>query len=205
MRMLVGIAGLTAHFFFCGCSAQNEIRPPAPVKGAALPKGALPATEIGYGEQVAACEQNALDKVAEKISALTEYKSPLFKKRDDFIKYIREKVLVDAGQEGKDVKALDNGPPFKSWIVTYRTDTDWWREIVRRDHEAHRKLVAASRQAFASRIILGLGLLLLAGVGYVRLDEYTQRRYTSWLRVAGLGVATSAIAGWWWLFFQVQG
>ena len=47
---------------------------------------------------------------------------------------------------------------------------------------------------------IGLACLLLAGFGYVRLDEFTHRRYTAWLRIAGVGVATTVIAGWWWVF-----
>ena len=49
--------------------------------------------------------------------------------------------------------------------------------------------------------MLALAVLLLAGWGYVRLDEYTQRRYTGWLRLAGVGVATTIAAGLWWVFF----
>jgi hypothetical protein len=41
--------------------------------------------------------------------------------------------------------------------------------------------------------------LLLAGVGYNRLDEYTQRRYTIWLRAAGVSVAATAVAAWFWV------
>ena len=48
--------------------------------------------------------------------------------------------------------------------------------------------------------MLGLSVLLLAGFGYVRLDEFTQRRYTTLLRIAGIGVATSVVMGWWYVF-----
>src|ERR1019366_3432517 len=115
--------------------------------------------------------------------------------------YVRKNILVDAGHAGKDLDALPGADPFKAWVVTFRTDADWWQDVVRRDHEAKRQRVAAARQNLGSQVIIGLGLLLLAGVGYVRLDEYTQRRYTTWLRVGGVGVAATMAAGWW-MFVQ---
>ena len=106
--------------------------------------------------------------------------------------YVRAHV-VDDGRPGKEIKndALDK--PFKEWILTYRTDNNWQADILRRDR-------AELRQTLTSRVVLCLAILLLAGFGYVRLDELTQRRYTGLLRVAGVGVASSLVAGWWWMF-----
>jgi hypothetical protein len=125
-----------------------------------------------------------------------------FKVTEDFV---LKNALPDAGRAGKDLAVENIANPFKAWVVTFRTDTDWWSDIVRRDHEAERKLRAEHRQTMGSRIIIALGLLLLAGFGYVRLDEYTQRRYTTWLRLAGVGLATTMVAGWWWIVFQAPG
>ena len=84
--------------------------------------------------------------------------------------------------------------------MPFRTDTDWWTDLVRRDHEEQRKARADQRHTWTAQVMLSLSVLLLAGFGYVRLDEYTQRRYTTWLRIAGIGVATSVAAGWWYVF-----
>ena len=65
--------------------------------------------------------------------------------------------------------------------------------------------VISAMLKWPQRIFLGLSLLLLTGVGYVRLDEYTQRRYTRSLRVAGVGVASAVAAGLWWVFIQSPG
>ena len=36
--------------------------------------------------------------------------------------------LVDSGIPGKDFKVDNIADPFKAWILTFRTDTDWWHE-----------------------------------------------------------------------------
>jgi len=119
--------------------------------------------------------------------------------------YVRTRLLDSkSGEPGKDEKIQLNDVEhvFKAWVLTFRTNNEWWKDIVRRDQEAQRKLRADERQTLGSHIVIGLAFLLLAGYGYVRLDEYTQRRYTTWLRVAGIGVAATVIAGWWWVYFQ---
>src|SRR5207302_769824 len=104
------------------------------------------------------------------------------------------------GEAGKDVKVENIADPFKTWTLTLRPDSAWWNDVVHRDQDISRKLRAEQRQAVGAQVIIGLACLLLAGFGYVRLDEYTQRRYTAWLRLVGMGVATTVVAGWWWVF-----
>ena len=60
-------------------------------------------------------------------------------------------------------------------------------------------------RAQGTQVVLGLGLVLLTGFGYVQLDEYTNRRYTFLLRLAGATVVAVLLAGWWWLFFHAPG
>ena len=107
-----------------------------------------------------------------------------------------------SGEAGDDFKIDGFDKPFKQWHVKLRTDTDWWKEIVRRDRVRERTIIARQRQTWTFRAMIGLAVLLLAAFGYVRLDEYTHRRYTKLLRVAGVGVVTSVAAGWWWVFIQ---
>jgi hypothetical protein len=103
------------------------------------------------------------------------------------------------------IKLNDGEHVFKSWVLTFRSDVDWGKDLVRRDYEAARKQRADERQKVGALVIIGLAFLLLVGFSYVQLDEYTQRRYTTWLRVAGVGVGTTLIAAWWWVFFQAPG
>ena len=189
MRRLLGIAGLMLMWLFCGTSSAQ----PMGLAGAKVPTGVT-----GHGENVDTAKTVAFNKAVEEITGfMKRYEFTSFVVTDD---YVRKHVLVDPGQPGEDVPVPGFAEPFKSWTLTFRTG--YSNDLVRRDQEAQRKLRADERQTLGSHIVIGLAFLLLAGYGYVRLDEYTQRRYTTWLRVAGIGVAATVIAGWWWVYFQ---
>jgi hypothetical protein len=155
--------------------------------------GKLPREAIGFGETAEKAKAMAVKDAAERVRALMAMQKPPL---DSFVvseDYARQ--LVDTGKLGDDVKNEAFEKPLKQWVMPFRSDTDWWGDVVRHDFDAQRSARAADRQTWSSRGMLGLAALLLAAVGYVRLDEYTHRRYTTWLRIAGIGVATSAIAG----------
>jgi hypothetical protein len=190
--MLLGLAGLTLMWFACSTGSAQ----PRPVPQ-------LPSSVTGHGEAVETAKKVALAKAVQEIKeTMKRNEMSSFEVTED---YVRNNVLVDSGQPGKDVKVDNIADPFKAWVVNFRPDADWWHDLERRDQEAERKIRSEQRQTLGSRLIIGLAFVLLAGFGYVRLDEYTQRRYTTWLRVAGLGVATTAVAGWWWIVFQAPG
>lgn len=200
MRMFLAIAALTTLWFFCGTSAAQP-------KQTALPKAAL-GDLSGVGSSEENAKKNALKKAADAVNRMmAEHDPPLKSFVVDEAYVISHQLLRNAGRAGKEVeeKIQDNRVVSKEWIVTFRTDTDWWSEIVRRDQEAERKLRADSRQKVGGLGILGLAGLLLVGFGYVRLDEYTQRRYTTWLRLAGVGLGSMVAAGWWVIFFNGAG
>lgn len=194
MRMFIAVAGLMLMWLFC---AKSDA---AADKEVTFPKDLLPAGVVGDGETVDHAKKAAFAKAAKEIKA--SLKLRVYVVTED---YLTKYVLVDAGKPGEDFKAHDNLPNFKAWELTFRTDKDWWSDIVRRDLDAQRKVRAEEREEWTMRGVLGLSILLLAGFGYVRLDEYTQRRYTTWLRVAGLSAATTAIAVGWYVFFQAPG
>jgi hypothetical protein len=191
MRLLWGLAGLTLIWSLCGPLGAQ----PKDVK---LPKGGLLQETTGSGPTLESAKNNVPRAAVEDITGLMEKEGLRSFKLDE--KYVREHVLSDSGEEGEPVPIPGIEKPFKKWTVKFRTDTDWWKEIVRRDRVAERAIVAKERQTWTYRVMIGLSVLLLAGFGYVRLDEYTHRRYTAWLRVAGVGVATTVVAGWWWAF-----
>jgi hypothetical protein len=199
MRMLLGIACLTSLWLFCGTSSALP-------KEAALPKGLKP-TVKGHGLTEENAKTAAIRQAVKEVSTLMKMHNPPLQAFEVTENYVRTNLLVDAGKPGENFEDKFNGKNevFKSWVLSFRSDTDWWNDLVRRDQEAQRKARADDRQKVGSLVIVGLALLLLVGYGYLRLDEYTHRRYTTWLRVAGVGLATSAIAGWWLVFFQSQG
>jgi hypothetical protein len=195
MRLLWVLASLTLIWSLCGpLSAQP--------KNAGRPKGGLPEYVIGRGENEESAKNDVARSAVVTITDIMEKNGLRSFKIDE--KFVRDHLLDRSGKWGKDVpvdlKDGNDEKPFKQWIVPLRTDADWWREIVRRDRVQERTIIAQQRQTWAYRVMIGLSILLFVGFGYVRLDEYTHRRYTNWLRVAGVGFATTMAAGWWWMF-----
>ena len=183
MRMIVGIGSLLLLWMLCGATVAQP-------KDAMLPDRAWPPTVIGNGPNEEAAKQNALEQAVRDLKArLTAF--------DITEKYVRD-FLVDEKEchPGEEIKLP--GIERKFWVLTFRPD--YGKGLIHRDQEAQRKLRAEERQTWTSRVLIGLAFLLAAGVGYVRLDEYTRRRYTGWLRLAGVGVAASVAAGWWRVF-----
>jgi hypothetical protein len=194
MRMFLGIAGLMLMWFFCGtgCAQPKEIAPP---------EGRWPRSVTGSGETVDTAKDAAIREAKKVVSIAMKLRDPPLQSFVVDEDYVRTHVVL-AGEPGKDVEmTLNDGKHvFKSWVVFFRTDGEWWKDIEKRDREAQRKHRADTRQTLGLRIVIGLASLLLAGFAYVRLDEYTKRRHTKWLRVAGVGVATTVIAALWWVF-----
>ncbi|MSQ96005.1 MAG: hypothetical protein EXR98_15815 [Gemmataceae bacterium] len=191
MRILLALAGSISMWFFCApsCAQPKEV---------VFPKALLPGTVTGHGETVELAKKAAKNKAIGEITR--GLKLQAFVLTETYL----DKQVVDEGQPGKDV-AVDNIlAPFKAWEFTFRSDKPWWTDVIRRDHDAQRKLRTDDRLTWTARAVLGLSILLLAGVGYVRLDEYTQGRYTTWLRLAGVSVATTALAGTWWYVVSGQ-
>lgn len=182
-KILLAIASLSFLWVCCNpLNAQAKRLEPA--------VGMLPKEATGFGKTEDEARVDALKNALDRVRALMAAQKPPLESFD-----VREKdvyTYVEAGHAGNEVvePGLDGR---KQWVLPFRTDIDWWKEIVHRNR-------AEQRHKWTSQVLLGLTLLLLAGFSYVRLDEYTQRRYTTWLRVAGISVATSVAAGWWYIF-----
>jgi len=182
-RLILGSASLLLVWAFCApISAQP--------KEALPPKGAFPRDVRGAGDTLKIAQENALREAEKTIAELVKMHGLQSFKMDK--NYVRQFVVAyDSGKAGEDVQ-IEDQKPLKQWILPFRTDRDWWGDI-------ERQARAAERQTLASRGVLGLSILLLAGFGYLRLDEFTQRRYTTLLRAAGVGLVATAIGGWWWV------
>ncbi len=175
MRILWAIASLTLVWGLCGpLSAQQD--------AAAAPIVHWQKPIAGFGDNEETAKKAALKNAKEMLDGLRAAMNPLVKTSDLSEDEVRKRFLVDAGEAEDDVNVL----PFKKWVVTLRP-------------ESERLLRADERQTLSFILMIGLSMVLLAGVAYIRLDELTQRRYTTWLRVASVGVVTSALAGWWFI------
>ncbi len=188
-KILLAFASLSFLWVCCGpINAQGKRLEPE--------VGKLPVEATGFGETEEKAKVDALKNAAERVKTLMGMQKPPLESFVVDQAYARK--LVAPGRPGDDI--AEGGLKLKQWVMPFRTDTDWWSNVVRADQEAQRKARADQRHTWSARVVLGLTVVLLAGFGYVRLDEYTQRRYTTWLRIAGIGVATSVAAGWWYVF-----
>jgi hypothetical protein len=179
MRIFSAIVCLTGLWAFSGstCAQPNE-----PIKA----KVAMPSEVPGLGETEEKAKEVALREAVKTVNESLKHDTV-----DEH--YVRKHMLVDEGHAGEDLKIANLDDPFKSWIVTFRPNA--WNEVIRKDRSALRESIAGAG-------IFGITILLLVGVGYVRLDEYTHHRYTAWLRAAGSGLLALILAV---SYFFVQG
>lgn len=181
MRSLLAISALTIVWAFC---TPLSAQPKEPVHV----KFGVPREVLGAGDTPENAEKNAFKNAEEKINeAMRNHKMTSFKVDQDYIH--KHVVTKDSGRSGEDIQ-INNEAPLKQWVLTFRTDRDWWSEIVRRDR-------AEERHAITSSAMIGISILLLAGYGYIRLDEYTNRRFTTALRAMGVAAVATALGGWW--------
>jgi hypothetical protein len=193
-RLLFSIASLTLLWSFCG-------RGSAEPNAIELPKDQVPRKVTGDGPTAERAKKEAVDKALELVKNLmARHQLTAF---EPDLSYVRKHVLNGEGEAGDDVKA-DN-IVAKAWVVTFRSESEWWTDLQRRDHAVQRERVASARQQVGSQVIIGLGILLLAAVGYLRLDEYTQRRHTTWLRLGGIAIAALFVGGGLWLIIRTPG
>jgi hypothetical protein len=203
VRIILGTASFMLMWMLCG-PVEAQAKAPA------APKGAWKQPIVGRGENEDSAKKDASREAAKVVAAVMRQVEPpvrYFKIDEDFV---QKHLLANPGKPGEEIKLDDFAA--QQWIVTLRPYADWWQELLQRDRDEavkvraeERKAHAQDRQNLMARVMLGLSLLLLTGVGYVRLDEYTQRRYTRSLRVAGVGVASAVAAGLWWVFIQAPG
>lgn len=180
MRTLLAFASLTCIWGLCGSlGAQPQDAP--------LPRERWQKPIIGRGETVETAKKDAYRQAKEVVDFLRSQQKPLVQASDLSEETVRRHFLVNDGEADDDVKIeLKPGEEqaFKQWSVTLRPETE-------------RLLRADERQTISSFGMIGLSIFLITGFGYIRLDEYTHRRYTAWLRLASLGAVVSALVGWW--------
>lgn len=145
----------------------------------------------GVGATEAKAKEFARKNAAKEVKALM-IKNDLtaFEPTEDFVV---THLLDGPGIAGKEMNFDDL--KLQEWIVHFRTN--WWQEVERQDN-------ALTRRGFATRLLTGLVVVLLSGFGYLRLDRYTNYRYTTWLRVAGVGLVSVVLAAFWWIV-QISG
>jgi hypothetical protein len=187
MRTFLGIASLMMLWAFGGALGAQS-------KDPVLPEGKLPHKVTGVGATEASARQDAFRKAIESVtSVMDQQHMRSFHITEEYA----QKYLLCDGAPGKEIPIHPQLDPFKQWIVSFRTDYNWWKDVVLHDRQAARQIRADDRQTLAGQTVLGLSTLLLMAFGFIRLNEYTHRRYSALLGVAGVGLTSLLLAGWW--------
>ena len=136
-------------------------------------KFGVPKSVLGAGDTIENSQKNALRNAEEKINeAMRNHKLTSFKVDQEFIdKY----VLDNKKSHSCDDLPIENQAPLKQWETTSApTATGGAKSSA---------AIAGGSAVFAHLCaMIGISILLLAGFGYIRLDEYTNRRFTTALR-----------------------
>jgi len=189
MRVILGLMWAVALFgFWTAQEGWTADRPPSRPKN-------WPWQVEGLGLDPVSAKNNALEKAREEVTArLRRCKPPIlaWQPSTDFI----HNSLVASEEAGKDLP-LDPGAA-KRWILRLKQPD--WDEYYRLDHEeqiALRQRRAEDRILLLGKVLGGVMVLLLAGIAYVRLDDWTKGYYTRWLQVAGAGLLIALGTGIW--------
>jgi hypothetical protein len=140
-------------------------------------------TITAYGVTPEKAEEVALNKASDQVRHYLAHLDPPVQWRPDG-KWIDEN-LVKTRTAPKQV-ASDDPLLDKAFERTLQIEVGpkQYREIVEYD----RQECMEQRQLLLARILAGVVALLVAAVGYLRLDEATKGYYTLWLRLAALGL-----------------
>jgi hypothetical protein len=151
-------------------------------------------TVTAWGKTPQDGNEVALDKALKEVESYLARQDPPvhWKPSRDWV----DRNLVKTRHQ--EVKVLNDEDLGDGYDVTLKVEVGpkQYREILERDREERVK----QRDLLLARILAGVVALLVAVVGYLRLDEATKGYYTLWLRLGALGlvgaVAFVLIHGW---------
>lgn len=147
-------------------------------------EGAYPSWTItAWGKSVQDADEVALGKAVREVNEYLARQNPPVEWRPspDWV----NKNLVKSRVTPKEVD-LDDPVLGKGFERTLKLELgpQQKREILEQDREVR----VRERQLMLARILAGVVALLVAVVGYLRLDEATKGYYTLWLRLGVLGL-----------------
>jgi len=154
----------------------------------------VPVKEESPKDSLASARQQALKAAAEKLSAYLQARFPGYRYRPtpDFL--VSHK-LVDAGENVEYV--LDN--PEAPKMVRHKLTVELRDLQLARLLDEDRREHSAERLEVAGRGLAGLVLILVALVGYVRLDDWTRGYFSTFLKFTALALAVGGAALLWYL------
>jgi hypothetical protein len=146
----------------------------------------------GYGSSVEAAKKDALEKAVLTLEA--HLRQQQFDHWQPTESYVLARLLDDPGRAADDV-AIGQFGTAKTWVLALNIPGD--DTLQHLDRHARRQQLSEGRMSLALRFLAALVLVLSVIVGYIRADEWTQSRYTTWLRLASGGVLVALAAAWW--------
>jgi hypothetical protein len=143
--------------------------------------GAPTWTITAYGETEDRATERAREKAWEQVcDYLTRLDPPVHWRPD--VNWV-DNNLVKSRPPAKQVELEDLGKGYERQLLV-KVEAKERREMMEHD----RQETMRQRQLLLARILAGVVALLVAVVGYLRLDEATKGYYTLWLRLGALGL-----------------
>jgi hypothetical protein len=138
-------------------------------------------TITAYGETHDKAKQRAEEKAWEKVCEYLARQEPPIHWRPD-VNWVTNN-LVKGPSPAKLVEMGDLGKAYEQ-TLTVKVEPKDYQKLVEQD----RQELMRQRQLLLARILAGVVALLVAVVGYLRLDEATKGYYTLWLRLGALAL-----------------
>jgi hypothetical protein len=177
-------------------AAAPNIRPHAPEAAQpAPPKEPLWKAEIsGQGTSPQAARQEAIKNAAEKLSAHLRARYPDFK----YIpspQFLIDQKMVDEGRDEKMTLSDPAAPEVTLHTLVVEMREDHLNQLLVKDRQerGHERLWEAGH------VLGGLLVMLIALVGYVRLDDWTKGYFSLPLKLGALSLAVAGPVVCWWL------
>jgi len=179
-----------------GPDMQAKARPRTPELAQPVPpKEPLWKAEInGQGTSPQAARQEAVKSAAEKLSAHLRARFPDFKYTPT-PQFLIDHKMVDEGHDEKLTLDDPSGPEMTMHTLTVELRPDPLDELLTADRHER----GGDRLWEAGRILGGLLVMLIALVGYVRLDDWTKGYFSFPLKLGALGLAVAGPVVCWWL------
>jgi hypothetical protein len=176
---------------FAAVSVAERVSTPVPTHDHAAPVADLPAdgrppwtVEGGPSPSRAAAIDEALSQAQRKVRAYLYSLNPSLDWTPS-LSYIQNKLVrQDWKEETKEIEILGEKKSTYRVVMQVEVTPDTRRDML----QQARGFLVQQRMIWLGKILAVLVVLLAAVAGYLRLDESTKGFYTTWLRVAAVGL-----------------
>jgi hypothetical protein len=159
-----------------------------------VPAG-FPRKVVGRGLDQESAKEDAYLKAQKQIADWLRGLGPPLTNWQPSLEYIRQ--LPATGARGPEM-ALSDGTTSETWILTLSVPQPWEIEHWYKEaQDAENAVRARERIILLGKSLVGVVALLAIVAGYLRLDDWTLRRYSRWLQLGGATLVFFALVSWW--------